>query len=115
MTTTQMTATASARILSVIALCARDIRAALKAAFPGVAFRVRSSSFSMGNSVSVSWVDGRSSDAVEALVSRFKDGGFDSSGEVYRYAADDATTPNRAMYVHCSREISPGIKAQVRE
>lgn len=36
-----MTAAKSSRPMSSVALCARDVRAALKAAFPGVAFSVQ--------------------------------------------------------------------------
>jgi len=41
-----------------VAETAKLVRAALKAAFPGITFSVRSKSYSMGASISVRWTDG---------------------------------------------------------
>jgi molybdopterin synthase catalytic subunit len=69
----------------------------------------------MGNAVRVEWVDGPSSKQVEAVVSRFEAGSFDGSIDMYVGAAKDPSTPHRAKYVTCSREISPEISQAVRE
>lgn len=63
---------------------AKNIRKALKAAFPGVTFRVRSSTFSMGSSVDVYWEDMPIRRQVEKLVAGFASSTFDGM--------DDSTT-----------------------
>ena len=58
---------------------AKLLRPALAAAFPGVKFSVRSSTYSMGASISVSWTDGPRSWAVEKVARRFEGSDFDGS------------------------------------
>jgi hypothetical protein len=53
------------------------IRAALKKAFPGVKFSVRSSKYAGGASVNVDWVDGPCDKAVSLVTGQFSGGGFD--------------------------------------
>ncbi len=53
-------------------LAATEIRVKLKKAFPQTKFRVRSSSFSMGNSVDVSWINGPSYEAVNSLIKMYQ-------------------------------------------
>ena len=57
--------------------CAKLVRRALKANFPGVKFSVRSSSYSMGSSIHVGWTDGPTVDAVNSVVARYGGSGFD--------------------------------------
>lgn len=47
---------------------AKEIRAILKKEFPAVKFSVKSSRFSQGSSVDVSWVDGPTTDQVDTLI-----------------------------------------------
>jgi Large polyvalent protein associated domain 29 len=56
---------------------AKLVRAALKKAFPGVKFSVRSSTYSGGASIRVGWVDGPSTKAVQAVTCAYAGGGFD--------------------------------------
>jgi hypothetical protein len=56
---------------------AKLIRTALKKAFPGVKFTVRSSVYSMGASIRVGWTDGPSTKAVESVTNAYAGGGFD--------------------------------------
>jgi hypothetical protein len=58
---------------------ARLIRSALKLAFPGVPFSVRSTSYSGGSSVRVHWTDGPSKAHVDAALSGFAGHDFDGS------------------------------------
>ena len=60
-----------------VAETAKLIRAALKSAFPGVKFAVRSSSYSGGCSVSVRWSDGPLARDVEAIAGAFQGKRFD--------------------------------------
>lgn len=65
------------KTLSSQAAAAKAIRAELKAAFPGVTFKVTSKSFSMGNDVNIHWTDGPTTKEVDALVSKYEYGHFD--------------------------------------
>jgi len=58
---------------------ARLIRSALKLAFPGVPFSVRSTSYSGGSSVWVKWTDGPSKGHVDDALSGFAGHDFDGS------------------------------------
>jgi hypothetical protein len=57
---------------------AKGIRSELKAAFPGTKFSVRTSYFSMGNSIDISWDFGPTCAAVDAIVKKYQYGRFDS-------------------------------------
>jgi hypothetical protein len=59
------------------AATAKLVRAALKKAFPGVKFSVRSDTYSGGASINVNWTDGPSSAAVKRVAGAFAGGGFD--------------------------------------
>jgi hypothetical protein len=56
---------------------AKLIRAQLKRRFPGVKFSVRSSTYSMGASIDISWTDGPTTTLVDAVVKPFAGSGFD--------------------------------------
>ena len=56
---------------------AKMIRAALKKAFPGVKFGVRSHVYSGGSSIRVDWIDGPTQAMVDALVGQYQGKGFD--------------------------------------
>jgi len=102
MTTTQMTATKTARRLSPIALCARDVRATLKANFDGVTFSV----WGTGESVHVSWVDGPSADDVNEVVACFRQGAYDGSVDSYVARPAEASVTYRAMFIFVERSVS---------
>ena len=88
-----------ARYISVVET-ARMLRAALKEAFPGVKFSVRSSSYSMGASINISYTDGPSAEQVKAITGNFEGSYFDGmtdykglnyssiNGEEVRFGAD---------------------------
>jgi hypothetical protein len=56
---------------------AKLVRAALKKAFPGVKFSVRSSSYSMGASIDVSWEDGPRKADVDQIIKAYSGSDFD--------------------------------------
>lgn len=97
--------------LSEVARAAKAIRAALKVAFPGTKFAVRSESFSMGDAVRIKWTDGPATDAVETITGAFAAGSFDGSDDHYEYAKDRKGPT--AKYVTCTREISAELHALV--
>jgi len=61
---------------------AKLLRTKLAAAFPATKFSVRSSRFSMGESIEVSWTDGPSEMRVKQIANAFKDISRDSFGEI---------------------------------
>jgi len=79
---------------------AKLVRAALKEAFPGVKFSVRSSVYSGGASINISYADGPSCEQVKGIVSVFEGSYFDGmtdykgsnysslDGEEVRFGAD---------------------------
>jgi len=91
---------------------AKLIRQALKEAFPGVKFGVRSHVYSGGASVNVRWTDGPNAAQVEEVASRFEGATFDGM--------TDSTHYNRSMYngkpvsfgakyIFCERDYSPAL------
>lgn len=56
---------------------AKFICAALKTAFPGVKFSVRSDTYSLGASIYVRWAGGPTETAVRAIVNPFQGSDFD--------------------------------------
>lgn len=86
---------------------AKNIRIELKAAFPKVKFSVKSSRFSMGDSINVSWIDGPNSSQVDEIIGRYSGGRFDGMTDCYEYNKDvwlDAFGSGK--YVHSRREFS---------
>jgi hypothetical protein len=90
---------------------AKLVRVALKKAFPGIKFSVRSSVYSGGASIRVGWTDGPSSKAVKAVAGAYAGGGFDGmidmaySVEAWllpdgsaSFASSPGTTGSRGVY-----------------
>ena len=73
------------RELSAHAKAAKAIRAELKAAFKGVKFSVTSQSFSMGDSVSISWTDGPTISEVDAITDKYEYSDFDSINDTWNF------------------------------
>lgn len=64
---------------------ANEIRAALKAAFPGVRFGVRTSKYSGGSSIRVTYARGPASDKVSRIADRFQGRDFDGMTDSSSY------------------------------
>ena len=106
------------------AATAKLVRAALKKAFPGVKFSVRSSTYSGGASMRVGWVDGPKTKEVEAVTSAYCGGGFDGMIDMKfsvsswlmpdgsaAFASSTGTTGSMGMYEPYSHEApAPGAK-----
>jgi hypothetical protein len=94
------------------------IRQSLKEAFPGVKFSVRSSTYSGGASIDVSWTDGPNAAQVESITKGFKAAYFDGSidyqgsihhmmdGEQARFGADYITASRRYSDAAVDRAIA---------
>lgn len=72
---------------------AKLIRATLKAKFPKTKFSVRSSKYSGGSSIRISWMDGPTTKMVDAYVQAFSGGGFDGMIDM-KYHSDSWLYPN---------------------
>lgn len=94
------------------AAAAQAIRQDLKKAFPGVKFRVRSSSFSMGNGVDVDWTDGPTRSEVDRIIGRYQYGHFDGMQDLYEYSNRRDDLP-QAKYVSGSRSMSDRVRAEL--
>lgn len=93
---------------------AKLVREALKMAFPNIKFSVRSSQYSGGASIDVSWVDGPREQAVEQVAKVFEGSTFDGMIDLKSYHTstlvnEDGTTRTvhfGADYVFCRREVT---------
>jgi len=91
---------------------AKMIRTVLKESFPGVKFSVKSSSYSMGASININYVDGPTNAQVKAVISVFEGSYFDGmtdykglnyssiDGEEVRFGAD---------FIFVNRKFSVGL------
>jgi hypothetical protein len=94
---------------------AKNIRTELKrrARFLGVKFSVTGKSYSMGNSISISWTDGPTSKQVEEITGKYSAGWFDGNTDCYQY---ETTAWNEAFgsskHIHENRHYSPELIAR---
>lgn len=98
---------------------AANLRVELARAFPGISFRVRSDSYSMGNSVDVYWTDGPSAATVQAISGKYQQGSFNGMIDMYeddRSADGEAVSIvlGRTKFCHTHRDISPETWAAVK-
>lgn len=85
------------------AVAARNIRAQLKRAFPGVKFSVRQSRGV--DAIDVSWTGGPNAKEVEAIALRYKSGHFDGMTDSYNFSARAWTAVfGDAQYISCDRQ-----------
>jgi Large polyvalent protein associated domain 29 len=80
---------------------AKLVRAALKKAFPGVKFSVRSSVYAGGASIRVGWTDGPARKAVEAVAKGYAGGGFDGMIDM-KYNVDSWLLPDGSVFAASS-------------
>lgn len=98
---------------------AKLVRAALKAAFPGQAFAVKSRTYSGGASIDVRWTDGPTTREVEAVVKQFEGATFDGMIDLMSYKPDVMLHGEKvsfgADYVMCQRELSADLLRECAE
>jgi len=98
------------RTLTGAAICAVAIREELKKLFPAYKFSVTSDTYSMGNSVHISWTDGPTVKQVEEITNKYQYGHFDGMTDMYENTNSRDDIP-QAKYVSCNRTISAELKA----
>lgn len=94
------------------AQAAKQIKAKLQKAFPGIRFSARSSSFSMGDDVNVSWTDGPTVKEVESLINCYQYGHFDGMTDMYENSNDRNDIP-QSKYVFANRTLSKEYRAKI--
>lgn len=105
------TTTTETKTMTESAQAAKAIRTALKTAFPGMKFSVRSENFSGGDAVRIGWTNGPSYEAVDAIAQRFTRGTFNGMTDSYEY--DTERTGPTAMFVTCNRRMDDALTAKV--
>lgn len=103
---------AKGRQLTGAAQAAAAIREELKTKFKGVKFSVTSDTFSMGNSVHISWTDGPTEDEVSAITSKYQYGHFNGMEDIYEYSNSREDIP-QAKYVSEHRKQSEETRAAI--
>jgi len=84
---------------------AKLVRKALKKEFPNQKFSVRSSTYSMGASIDVSWTEGVAKDKVDKIIKQFEGSGFDGMID-YKYYISHWLLPNGETVVARSEGTS---------
>mgnify|MGYP007083424983 CR=1 FL=1 len=87
------------------AAAAKAIRSELKKAFPGQKFSVTSTSYSGGDSVRVSWVDGPLMDQVDSIAGKYQYGSFDGMTDSYNVDNSIKDLP-QVRFVQVERTMS---------
>lgn len=89
------------------------VRAALRAAFPGTRFSVRSESFSMGSVVRIGWTDGPTEAEVRRVAHAFSSRTFDGSDDSTHFHTHtvDGRTVQYSGWITYSRHHSPELRA----
>lgn len=96
------------------ATAAGNLRRMLAAAWPGVKFSVRSSSYAGGCSIDVQWTDGPAPALVDEIAGRFEGGSFDGMTDSYTHRRTPWTELfGDADYVHTRRTLSDAGLAAV--
>lgn len=96
-----------------VAQTAVMVRAALKGAFPGIKFSVRSKSYSGGASIDISWTDGPNTSAVDRVAKMYEGATFDGMIDLKSYHDTVLVGPDGprtvsfgADFVFSHREVS---------
>lgn len=84
---------------------AAAIKSELQNKFPGIKFSCTSDSFSMGDSVHISWTDGPTTKDVEAISGKYQYGQFNGMEDIYEYTNSREDIP-QAKYVQEHRSMS---------
>jgi len=89
---------------TITAQTAKAIRSELKERFPDTKFSVRSETYSMGDSVRVSWTDGETYDTVMSVIKKYQYGHFDGMNDIYEHS--NRQDFPQAKYVFANRSYS---------
>lgn len=102
---------------------AKLLRTALRETFPGVRFRVRSHTYSMGASINVTWADGPFEADVRRTCDLYRGSTFDSSQDLLTHHDSLLAQPDGSVravhfgadFIHTTRQLSPAYNERLRE
>ena len=95
-------------------VAAKNIRIELARAFPGVKFSVKSTSFSGGSDINVSWTDGPTTKQIDGIIQKYQAGSFDGSVDLYTYEHSAWTEYfGTAKYIFANRHYSDAMTKKV--
>lgn len=97
------------------ALGSRNLKKELAHAFPGVKFSVTSDTFSGGDSISVHWTLGPTTNEVESISDKYQEGSFNGMEDIYETDHDNVWPElfGGAKYVHATRHFPEEMLAQI--
>lgn len=98
------------------AATAKLVRQALKAAFPGIKFSVRTDSYAGGASIDVRWIDGPTTAQVDAVTGQYRGATFDPSIDLKTHVyhqVDGRRVSYGADYIMAQRRYSLAFAHQV--
>lgn len=90
------------------ALCALEIRKELKDNFKDIKFEVKSETYAGGDIVRVNWVNGPTTDAVDAIIRKYQYGHFDGMTDYYDIS-NKRNDINQVKYVFAHRKVTDDI------
>lgn len=96
------------------AACAAAIKQELTALYPHIKFSVKSESFSMGDSVDVSYTDGPASAEIDGIIKKYQYGHFNGMDDLYENTNSRDDIP-QSKYVSCRREMSKEVEEAIKE
>jgi hypothetical protein len=91
---------------------AKHVRAALRLHFPGIAFSVKSKTYSGGASISVRWTDGPTYDEVNRVAGAFAGATFDGMIDLKSYHTSELNGQRVRFgsdFVFCARHFSASL------
>jgi hypothetical protein len=96
---------------------AQFIRQALKSAFPGVTFSVRTAYASCYSATGIRWTDGPTESEVRLVTSRFESQSFDGMTDATRYHDQicDGERVSFQGWINLHRNISPALMARAEQ
>jgi len=93
------------KTLSCHVKCAKEIRQELKKTFPNTKFKVTSQTYSMGNSVDISWENAETSEEIDNITFKYQYGHFNGMEDMYE-ASNLRNDISQVKYVKCNRTIT---------
>lgn len=93
---------------------AQAIKEELKKAFPNIKFSVRYKTFSMGDSVDISYQNGVPTSEIEKITNKYEAGSFDSMTDMYEYNNNRNDIP-QTKYIMINREVDSDKKLIIKK
>ena len=89
-------------------LATKNIRIELKEEFTKTKFSIKSTCFSGGDDINVSWVDGPTVEQVNNIIMKYQEGNFNGMEDIYEYNEDRSFTDayGGAKYIFSRRKYT---------